>query len=132
MPLHKASTALVVALAMAMVLGACSRLSFVRPDVSRGDYTQTAPVIEVTDGDRVPVLALRDRLLLAQHRLQAGKLDEAREHAEAVLERRRLYAFDSWIHVPVFDRNVPFLDVKMRANERVAARTGALARRCGR
>ena len=87
MPLHKASTALVVALAMAMVLGACSRLSFVRPDVSRGDYTQTAPVIEVTDGDRVPVLALRDRLLLAQHRLQAGKLDEAREHAEAVLER---------------------------------------------
>ena len=87
MPLHKASTALVVALAMAMALGACSRLSFVRPDVSRGDYTQTAPVIEVTDGDRVPVLALRDRLLLAQHRLQAGKLDEAREHAEAVLER---------------------------------------------
>ena len=58
MPLHKASTALVVALAMAMVLGACSRLSFVRPDVSRGDYTQTAPVIEVTDGDRVPVLLL--------------------------------------------------------------------------
>lgn len=69
-----------------LVLGGCSRLTFVRPDMSRGDYTRTAPVVEVDDGGRVSVLALRDRLLLAEHRLRAGKLDEAREHAAAVLE----------------------------------------------
>ncbi|HET8818979.1 MAG TPA: type IV pilus biogenesis/stability protein PilW [Xanthomonadaceae bacterium] len=74
------------ALVLAMALGACSRLSFVRPDASRGDYTQTAPVIEVSDGDRVPVLAVRDRLLLAEHRLGAGQLDEAQAQAEAVLD----------------------------------------------
>ena len=86
MPLHKATAALAFALVLAMALGACSRLSFVRPDASRGDYTRTAPVIEVSDGDRVPVLAIRDRLLLAQHRLRAGKLDEAQAQAEAVLD----------------------------------------------
>ena len=71
--------------ALAMVLAGCSRLSFVRPDASRGDYTQTARVVQVDDGDRKPVLAIRDRMLLAQHRLRAGNLDEAREHATAVL-----------------------------------------------
>lgn len=71
----------------ALVLAAtgCSRLSFVRPDVSRGEYTQTAPVIEVSEGNRKPVLAIRDRLLLAQDRLRSGRLDEAKTHAEAVL-----------------------------------------------
>ena len=78
MRLRRAIVALAFALVLAMTLGACSRLSFVRPDVSRGDYTQTARVIQVSDGDRVPVLALRDQLLLAQHRLQAGQLDEAK------------------------------------------------------
>lgn len=68
-----------------LVLGGCSRLTFVRPDLSRGDYTQTGPVVHVTDGDRQPVLALRERLLLAQHRLRVGNLAEAREHATAAL-----------------------------------------------
>src|SRR5690606_8940505 len=62
-----------------------SRLTFVRPDMSRGDYTHTARVIEVSDGDRVPALALNDRLLLAHHRFRAGELDEAQALAEGVL-----------------------------------------------
>lgn len=82
LPSHRAAWMLAAAV---LVLGGCSRLSFVRPDVSRGDYTRTAPVIEVGDGDRKPVLAIHDRLLLAQDRLRAGRLDEAKSHAEAVL-----------------------------------------------
>jgi type IV pilus assembly protein PilF len=70
---------------LAVVLGGCSRLSFVRPDASRGEYTQTAHVVEVADGDRKPVLAIRDRLVLAQDRLRSGRLAEAKDHAEAVL-----------------------------------------------
>lgn len=72
--------------ALALLLGGCSRLSFVRPDASRGDYTHTAREVQVADGARTSVLAARDRLLLAQHRLAAGKFDEARAHATAVLE----------------------------------------------
>ena len=72
--------------ALLLALGGCSRLAFVRPDLSRGEYTQTARVVEVDDGDRVSSMAIHDRLLLAQHRLQDGKLDEAEGHAEAVLE----------------------------------------------
>ena len=72
--------------ALAVLLGGCSRLTFVRPDASRGDYTHTAREVRVADGGRTSVLAARDRLLLAQHRLAAGKVEEAREHATAVLE----------------------------------------------
>ena len=72
--------------ALLLALGGCSRLTFVRPDMSRGEYTQTAPVVKVDDGNRGAALAGRDRLLLAQHRLRAGQLDEARTHATAVLK----------------------------------------------
>lgn len=71
--------------ALLVAAAGCSRLSFVRPDASRGDYTRTAPVVDVADGNRKPVLAIRDRLLLAQDRLRSGRLDEAKGHAEAVL-----------------------------------------------
>lgn len=89
MRLHEATAgrlALALVPAIVLAVSGCSRLTFVRPDVSRGDYTHSAPVIEVSDGGRVPLFAIHDRLLLAQHRLRAGKLDEAREHAEGVLE----------------------------------------------
>lgn len=72
--------------ALALAIAGCSRLTFVRPDMSRGDYTQAAPVVEVSDGSRPATRAASDRLLLAQHRLRAGNLDEAREHAQAVLK----------------------------------------------
>ena len=84
MPLRSLRVAWLLPAAI-LAVGGCSRLSFVRPDVSRGEYTQTAPVVRVGDGDRKPVMAIHDRLLLAQDRLRAGRLDEAKSHAEAVL-----------------------------------------------
>ena len=75
-----------LAAALLLAAGGCSRLTFVRPDMSRGDYTRTAPEVLADDGDRRPDMAIQDRLLLAQHRLRAGKLDEAGTHARAVLE----------------------------------------------
>jgi type IV pilus assembly protein PilF len=70
---------------VAVAASGCSRLSFVRPDTSRGNYKQVAPKIEVSDGGRRSSLAVRDQLLLAEQRLRAGQLDQARRHAESAL-----------------------------------------------
>lgn len=70
---------------VAVAASGCSRLSFVRPDTSRGNYRQIAPEIEVSDGGRRSPLAVRDQLMLAEQRLRAGQLDQARRHAESAL-----------------------------------------------
>ena len=79
--------ALLFATAVVLAAGGCSRLTFVRPDLSRGDYTQTGHVVEISDEAQPGASAMgtRQRLLLAQHRLAEGALGEARDHAEAVL-----------------------------------------------
>lgn len=69
----------------AVAASGCNRLSFVRPDTSRGNYKQVAPEIEVSDRGRRSPLAVRDQLLLAEQRLRAGQPDQARRHAEAAL-----------------------------------------------
>jgi len=81
-----AARALLLAMAAVLALGACSRLTFVRPDMSRGDYTHTGHVVEVSDkAQRKATLGAHQHLVLAQHRLSEGKLGEARTHAEAAL-----------------------------------------------
>jgi type IV pilus assembly protein PilF len=74
-----------LAVLAAVAVAGCNRLSFVRPDTSRGNYTQVAPEIEVSDRGRRSPLAVRDQLLLAEQRLRAGQHDQARAHAEAAL-----------------------------------------------
>jgi type IV pilus assembly protein PilF len=68
-------------------VGGCSKLTFVKPDMSRGDYRQLAPRVEVSDQGHRSALAARDELIMARQRLQEGKVPEARAHAEAALSR---------------------------------------------
>ena len=72
--------------AAVLAVSGCSRLTFVRPDMSRGDYDQVAPEIEVSDAGHRSTMVAHDRLLLAQQRMGAGKLDEAQEQARAALK----------------------------------------------
>lgn len=67
-----------------VLLAACSRLSFVRPDAGRGDYRATAPRVEVRSesSSRTAVLGLTQ---VAQARLLAGETAAARESAERAL-----------------------------------------------
>ena len=78
--------ALLVAAAVVAALGACNRLTFVRPDMSRGDYTQTARVVEVREtAEGRAALGVQQQLQLAQLRLAEGNLAEARKYAAAAL-----------------------------------------------
>ncbi|GAB3734176.1 type IV pilus biogenesis/stability protein PilW [Luteimonas pelagia] len=71
--------------AVLMAAAGCSKLTFVKPDMSRGDYRQVAPRVEVSDKGRRSPLAARDELLLARQRLGEGETAQARRHAEAAL-----------------------------------------------
>jgi type IV pilus assembly protein PilF len=72
--------------AATVLAGGCSKLTFVRPDMSRGDYRQLAPRVEVTEGGRRSALAANDEVIMARQRLGEGRLAEARSHANAALE----------------------------------------------
>lgn len=86
MPRRDASTMLCVALLTTTLLAGCSRLTFLKPDPSRGDYRQVAPDIDVSDARRSQEMAARDRLVIAQQRLRDGDLDRAEQHARAALD----------------------------------------------
>lgn len=74
---------LLVVLALLMLAG-CSRLSFVRPDPGRGEYTRTAPEVQLR-GDRKGALALQVALRDGQEALRAGDLDTAAKLARQAL-----------------------------------------------
>ncbi len=65
----------------------CSRLTFVKPKMERGNYTQVAPDYTVRDdpGDNRRI-AVMDRVAMAEQRLRAGQLDEAATQAQAALK----------------------------------------------
>lgn len=66
---------------------ACSRLTFVRPNASRGGSERVAPEYEFRDDDRTTTrMAVRDNLLMGQQRFRAGQLDKAEAHARAALK----------------------------------------------
>ena len=78
--------ALLVAVAACLVVAGCSRLSFVKPKLERGGYTQVAPDYTVRDDpDARQRLAALDRVALAEERLRAGDLDAAESQARAAL-----------------------------------------------
>ena len=78
------SRGLLVLLALCVLAG-CSRLSFVRQDVSRGEYTRTAPEVELRGSDRSGALALQRALHEGQEALRAGDLDAAAKSAREAL-----------------------------------------------
>lgn len=66
-----------LALLALCVLAGCSRLSFIRQDVSRGEYTRTAPDVNLSGADRKDALALQLALRDGQEALRAGDLEAA-------------------------------------------------------
>lgn len=71
-------------LALVMLAG-CSKLSFVRQDPSRGEYTRTAPEVELRGSDRQGALALQLALRDGQDALRRGDLDAAEKLAGQAL-----------------------------------------------
>lgn len=74
-----------LALLVLCVLAGCSRLSFVRQDVSRGEYTRTAPEVELSGADREGALALQLALRDGQEALRGGDLEAANRAAREAL-----------------------------------------------
>ena len=68
--------------------GRLERLNIVRPTAERGDFTQVAPVYEVSDkGQRTSPAASADLVAGASSLYQAGKLDLAERQAREALRR---------------------------------------------
>lgn len=82
---RRGAAAVVLAVACVCSIGACSRLAFVKPDASRGDYERIAPEISVKSSrgdDGAGVLTAQ-----ARARLQAGETAEALRFARAAVRR---------------------------------------------
>lgn len=89
MRLHR--TVVLLPLLAALVAAGCSSLSnkftFMRPDVSRKDFTRVAPEYDISSDDRDDgSFAARERVALAERRLRIGQLDEAEADARAALK----------------------------------------------
>lgn len=69
-----------------ILLSSCSRLTFIKPDLSRGEYTQVAPEYDISDAQRPAALVARDRLVIAGQHLRDGELAQAEKHARAALK----------------------------------------------
>lgn len=65
-------------------LAACSRVTFLRPDVSRGDFRRTTPEVDIrsNDGKRASAVAL---VQAAQSRLQMGDAESALDAARRAI-----------------------------------------------
>lgn len=71
---------------VAVATAACSKLTFVRQDFSRGDYEQTAREVSVSDGKRKAVASVQGHLRLAEDRLRAGDYPAAEREARKALK----------------------------------------------
>ncbi|HVI60232.1 MAG TPA: type IV pilus biogenesis/stability protein PilW [Luteimonas sp.] len=80
-------SAIAFAVALALLAGACSRLTFVKRDMGSGDYERTAPSYEFHDDPATKQRTrLRNHLVLAGNALRTGDLEQARGEARAALE----------------------------------------------
>lgn len=78
---------LLLLLASTAVLPACSRLTFIKPNYSGGEYKSLEEPVTIRDSDAVKQrLAARDRLALAANRLRSGELDAAEREARTALK----------------------------------------------
>ena len=77
-------TVLLLSLVVASITAGCSRLTFVKPRLTRHNYQQVAPDYHVRDDpDDARRIAAIDRIALAEQRLNSGQLDEAEKEASA-------------------------------------------------
>lgn len=78
---------LLLIVAACLVVAGCSRLSFVKPKLERGDYTRIAPEYTVRDDPEARQrLAAMDRVALAEDRLRTGDLAAAEAQARAAIK----------------------------------------------
>lgn len=79
--------ALLLVAAACLAAAGCSRLTFVKPKLERGDYTQVAPEYTVREDPaaRNRLMAM-DRVALAEERLRAGDLAAAEAQARTALQ----------------------------------------------
>ena len=78
---------LLFVVATCLLVAGCSRLTFVKPKLERGDYTRVAPDYTVRDDPEARQrLAAMDRVALAEDRLRAGDLAAAETQARAAIE----------------------------------------------
>ncbi|MGH8032911.1 MAG: type IV pilus biogenesis/stability protein PilW [Luteimonas sp.] len=79
--------ALAFVVLITLACGACSRLTFFRPDASPGKYTKTSPTYDLHDSDATRRrIAVGERLGLAQSHLASGQLDAAEAEVKAALK----------------------------------------------
>lgn len=75
------------AIALSLLATACSRLTFIRPDMGGGDYEKTSPTYSFEDDPATKRrVATRRQVGLATNALRIGRLDEAEGHARKALE----------------------------------------------
>ncbi|MHC9086186.1 type IV pilus biogenesis/stability protein PilW [Luteimonas sp. RIT-PG2_3] len=79
---------LLLVLACLVVMTACSRLTFVRPDPSPRGFKQVAPEYSFRSDPSASSL-VRQHLLLAERRLQDGEFDEAEKQTRLALKQSR-------------------------------------------
>jgi type IV pilus assembly protein PilF len=73
--------------AISLVVAGCSRLTFVKPDLGRGDFERTAPELDITTDDRSKGAgAARVAVQHGQVAFTQGKIEDARRFAEQALE----------------------------------------------
>jgi len=73
--------------AIALVASGCSRLTFVKPNLKRHNYQQTAPDYTLRDDpNEAGRMAAIDHVAVSQQHLRAGQLAQAQADAEAALK----------------------------------------------
>ena len=86
-PRNAVAIAIVLALATSGCASMSRKFTFLRPDVSRKDYTQVAPDYDVGGGKgRSSTLAAMDRLALAEQHLRSGQYAQAEAETKAALK----------------------------------------------
>jgi len=81
---HKLVACIVLA---AVVMAGCSRLTFIKPKLERGEYTREAPEYNVREapGEKKRVAAM-DQVAAAEMHLRNGQVDQAETAANAALK----------------------------------------------
>lgn len=84
MRLHRVLACVVLA---AVVVSGCSRLTFIKPKLERGEYTRVAPeyTVVAAPGEQKRVAAM-DQVAMAELHLRNGQLEQAEAAANAALK----------------------------------------------
>jgi type IV pilus assembly protein PilF len=86
---HKpfALVALACVVLVSVVVAGCSRLTFIKPKLERGEYTREAPEYTVREDPRDQQrVAAMDQVAMAEQHLRSGQVDQAETEANAALK----------------------------------------------